>query len=621
MIALAAFYNRRNQTPSIIIPALVLNLQRHSRWVVFRLHNAPILETARFSYFITAHIRHVVSSLISVIDFCLHSLDDCRLYAVSYRPFHCFADRLIECRVEPVHKTFNRHICLLNVKNAPIRHVLNDGLAHSPERISPLRATVCLGRSDLDFAGILECGFTCRIADFNGEIASGRACGNKAGLLADSRTGRSASRGIGERRSIALDELAILHGETRLHLVGGRGRERNAADAGNNALNFFLSRAARLVDVVRKVAACTCAFVAAIGDNIGVIGDCLARQGRSIVAGLIAGNTAVRAKLQRRDDDVQRTDASALVLCGAGSSGEDRNRRDEVNDLRVHRRGDGRDLSSGLVDEVEDLVSLAGRRGEAGNCTGGGVQVVGHAASRDGRRSADFLHVAEDLGEALLCDRRTLGDVDGKRRAGSSNGLANHDRSVVTEHRAHLGSLGPQVEVGSRKLDVDRSVRRKRGSDSVAEAGADFTDGDARRHVTGLELLGEVKDLAGSLIGTNRFANAFCVKAGISKTNHSFVTPLCVSKRCLCVSGGLVSCILDSPHTGSTGERGHINQSAAVVDLTVVQRARVRISMLPFRALRLCNAANDVPNKPLHCIAPQQKFQNRPIFHFRFVSP
>lgn len=235
-----------------------------------------------------------------------------------------------------------------------------DRFAHFPEGISPLRVAGCLGRSDLDLAGVLERGFACGIADFNGEITSGRACGNQAGLLADSRTGRSASRGIGERRSITLDELAVLHGNARLHLIGAGRLEGNAADAGNDTLDFLNTGAARLVDVVRKVAACTRAFVAAIGDNVGVIGDCLTGQGRSIVAGLIAGNTAVCAELQRRNDDVQRTDASTLVLCGAGSGGEDRNGRDEVNDLRVHCRGDGRDLRSGLVDEVEDLVGLAG---------------------------------------------------------------------------------------------------------------------------------------------------------------------------------------------------------------------------------------------------------------------
>ena len=78
---------------------------------------------------------------------------------------------------------------------------------------------------------------------------------------------------------------------------------------------------------------------------------------------------------------------------------------------------------------------------------------------------------------------------------------------------------------------------------------------------------------------------------------------------------------MDSPHTGSAGERGHIDQPAAVVNLAVIQRAWVWVSMLPFPALRLCETAGDEPNKPLHSIAPQQKFQNRPFFHVRFVGP
>jgi len=184
------------------------------------------------------------------------------------------------------------------VKNAPIRHVLNDGLAHFPERISPLRDAVCLGRSNFNFAGVLESGFTSRVADINGEITSGRACGNQAGLLADSRAGWSTGRGVGEGSSVTLDQFAVLHGNTRLHLIGAGRLEGNAADAGNDTLDFLNTGAARLVDVVRKVAACTRAFVAAIGDNVGIIGDCLTGQGRGIVAGLVAGNTAVRTKLQ-----------------------------------------------------------------------------------------------------------------------------------------------------------------------------------------------------------------------------------------------------------------------------------------------------------------------------------
>ena len=226
-----------------------------------------------------------------------------------------------------------------------------------------------------------------------------------------------------------------------------------------------------------------------------------------------------------------------------------------MNDLRVHCRGDGRDLCSGLVDEVEDLVGLAGRRGKSSDCTGSRVQVIRNAAGRNRRSSIDLLYIAEDLGEALLCNRRTLGDVDGKRRAVRSNGLANHDRSVVTEHRTHLSGLRPQVEVGCRELDVDGSVRRERGSNSVSEAGTDFANGDARRDIASLELVGEVENLTGRLVGADRFADALCIKAGVSKSNHSFVTPLCVFQKDVCVLCGLVSCILDSPHTSAAGER------------------------------------------------------------------
>ena len=105
----------------------------------------------------------------------------------------------------------------------------------------------------------------------------------------------------------------------------------------------------------------------------------------------------------------------------------------------------------------------------------------------------------------------------------------------MTEHRTHLSGLCPQVEVGSRKFDVDRSVGRERGSNSVSEAGADFTNGDARRDIASLELVGEVENLTGRLVSADRFADALCVKAGVSKSNHSFVTPLCVFQKDVCV--------------------------------------------------------------------------------------
>lgn len=229
-----------------------------------------------------------------------------------------------------------------------------DRFAHFPEGISPLRIAVYLGRSYLDLAGVLERRLACGIADLNREVTGSSAGRDKASACTNGRAIGSASRSVGEGIRVTLDQLAILHGDTRLHLIGGGNRERNAADAGNNALDLFLARSARLVDVVRKVTARASAFVAAIGDDVRVISDSLTRQRRGVVAGLVAGDATVCAELQRRDDDVQRANTGALVLSGTSRRGEDRNSRNEVDDLRVHRRGDGGDLRSSLVDEVED---------------------------------------------------------------------------------------------------------------------------------------------------------------------------------------------------------------------------------------------------------------------------
>ena len=70
---------------------------------------------------------------------------------------------------------------------------------------------------------------------------------------------------------------------------------------------------------------------------------------------------------------------------------------------------------------------------------------------------------------------------------------------------------------------------------SVSVAGTDFSYGVARRDIASLELVGEVENLTGRLVGADRVADALCIKAGVSKSNHSFVTPLCVFQKDVCV--------------------------------------------------------------------------------------